>query len=100
QFPRFFQHTNKHGVPDRSMLFNVAFSLALVFTGGAVEIYSLSNVGYTISFVPVLIAYFLLRKYRPNVASPLHLPESMKYVELALAALFFLIWIVGGLFYT
>src|SRR5438128_483300 len=100
QFPRFFQHTNKHGVPDRSMLFNVAFSLALVFTGGAVEIYSLSNVGYTISFVPVLIGYFLLRKYRPNVARPFKLPEWMKYVALALAALFFLIWIVGGLFYT
>ena len=23
QFPRFFQHTNSHGVPDRSMIFNV-----------------------------------------------------------------------------
>src|SRR6266516_2810261 len=100
QFPRFFQHTNKHGVPDRAMLFNVAFSLALVFTGGAVEIYSLSNVGYTISFVPVLIGYFLLRKYRPNVNRPFRLPEWMKYVALALAALFFVIWIYGGLVYT
>src|SRR5579859_3668467 len=26
QFPRFFQHVNKHGVPDRSMMFNVACS--------------------------------------------------------------------------
>ena len=100
QFPRFFQHTNKHGVPDRAMLFNVAFSLALVFTGGAVEIYSLSNVGYTISFVPVLIGYFLLRKYRPNVNRPFRLPEWMKYVALALAALFFVFWIYGWLVYT
>ncbi len=100
QFPRFFQHTNKHGVPDRSMLFNVGFSLALVFTGGAVEIYSLSNVGYTISFVPVLIGYFLLRKYRPNLNRPFRLPEWMKYVALALAALFVVIWIYGGLGYT
>jgi len=100
QFPRFFQHTNKHGVPDRAMLFNVAFSLALVFTGGAVEIYSLSNVGYTISFVPVLIGYFLLRKYRPNVNRPFRLPEWMKYVALALAAVFFVIWIYGGIVYT
>ena len=28
QFPRFFQHTNKHGVPDRSMIFNVVCSIA------------------------------------------------------------------------
>src|SRR6202035_4254231 len=37
QFPKFFQHVNRHGVPDRAMLFNVACSIAVVFLGGAVE---------------------------------------------------------------
>src|SRR6202011_301167 len=27
QFPKFFQHVNHHGVPDRAMLFNVACSI-------------------------------------------------------------------------
>src|SRR5579862_8182452 len=49
QFPRFFQHTNSHGVPDRSMIFNVVCSIIVVFFGGAVEIYTFSNVGYLAS---------------------------------------------------
>ena len=68
QFPRFFQHTNSHGVPDRSMIFNVVCSIIVVFFGGAVEIYTFSNVGYLASFVPVLIGYYLLRKDRPERA--------------------------------
>ncbi len=78
QFPRFFQHTNRHGVPDRSMFFNVCCAIAVVFMGGAVEIYTFSNVGYLASFVPVLIGYYLLRKDRPNVRRPFRLPEFMK----------------------
>ena len=66
QFPRFFQKINKHGVPDRSMLFNVACSIVLVFAGGAVEIYTFSNVGYLASFIPVLVGYYPAAKYRPN----------------------------------
>jgi len=100
QFPRFFQHTNAHGVPDRSMLFNTVCSLALVFTGGAIEIYSFSNVGYTISFIPVLVGYYLLRRDRPDARRPYRLPEFMKYVALALAALYFIIWLFGGFIYT
>ncbi len=44
QFPRFFSKVNKHGVPDRSMIFNVVCSIIVVFFGGAVEIYTFSNV--------------------------------------------------------
>src|SRR2546421_73146 len=51
QFPRFFQHVNSHGVPDRSMIFNVVCSIIVVFFGGAVEIYTFSNVGYLASFI-------------------------------------------------
>jgi amino acid transporter len=97
QFPRIFSTVNKHGVPGFSMSFNVACSILLVFTGGAVEIYTLSNVGYTASFLPVLVGYYLLRKYRPDMRRPVRLPEFMKYVALFLAGLYFVIWLYGGL---
>jgi amino acid transporter len=100
QFPRWFHHVNRHGVPDRSMLFNVACSIVLVFAGGAVEIYTFSNVGYLASFIPVLIGYYLLRKHRPNVRRPFKLPEWMKYVALAIAALYTLIYFYGGPVYA
>jgi amino acid transporter len=100
QFPRWFQKINKHGVPDRAMFFNVVWSLAVVFAGGAVEIYSFSNVGYTFSFLPVLIGYYLLRNHKPNARRPFKLPEFMKYVALAMAALYFVIWLYGGIMYS
>jgi amino acid transporter len=100
QFPRIFANTNKHGVPGFSMAFNVVCSIALIFTGGAVEIYSLSNVGYTASFIPVLIGYYLLRRYQPDAKRPFRLPEFMKYVALAIAAIYLVIWLYGGIVYT
>ncbi len=100
QFPRIFGGTNKHGVPGFSMSFNVICSIALVFTGGAVEIYSLSNVGYTASFIPVLIGYYLLRKHQPAMRRPFRLPEFMKWVALFLAVFYFIIWLYGGIVYT
>ncbi len=100
QFPRFFQHVNVHGVPNRSMWFNVACSIAVVFMGGAVEIYTFSNVGYLASFIPVLIGYFLLRKYRPNVRRPFKLPEWMKYVALVIAGGYLIIYFYGGPVYA
>jgi amino acid transporter len=100
QFPRFFQRINRHGVPDRAMAFNVVCSLFVVLAGGAVEIYSFSNVGYTFSFLPVLIGYYLLRKYKPNARRPVRLPEFMKYVALGMAVLYFVIWLYGGIYYS
>ncbi len=100
QFPRFFQHVNKHGVPDRSMIFNVICSIIVVFFGGAVEIYTFSNVGYLASFIPVLIGYYLLRKHRPNLRRPFRLPEWMKYVALAIAGLYAIIYFYGGPVYA
>jgi amino acid transporter len=100
QFPRFFQHVNKHGVPDRSMVFNVICSIIVVFFGGAVEIYTFSNVGYLASFIPVLIGYYLLRKHRPNVRRPFKLPEWMKYVALGMAGLYAIIYFYGGPVYA
>jgi len=84
QFPRWFQHLTTMGCRS-VMFFNVLASLLVVLLGGAVEIYTFSNVGYTGSFLPVLVGYYLLRKYKPNARRPFRLPEFMKYVALALA---------------
>ena len=46
EFPRIFSTVNKPRRARFSMGFKVVCSIALIFTGGAVEIYSLSNVGY------------------------------------------------------
>jgi amino acid transporter len=99
-FPRWFQRTNKHGVPHYSMLFNVVCSVIVVFAGGAVEIYTFSNVGYLASFLPVLVGYYLLRTDRPNLRRPYKLPEFMKYVALAIAALYTVIYFYGGIVYS
>jgi amino acid transporter len=96
EFPRIFSKVNRHGVPGWSMGFNVACMIAVVFAGGAVQIYTLSNVGYLISFVPVLVGYYLLRQHRPDMKRPVRLPGFFKYVALLLAAAYFVIWIYGG----
>ena len=100
QFPALLQRINQHGVPARAMFFNVVASLVVVLLGGAVEIYSFSNVGYTFSFLPVLIGYYLLRRDRPNARRPFKLPEAFKYVALALAVLYAVIWLYGGIMYS
>ena len=99
-FPKFFQRVNSHGVPGHSMAFNVVCSIIVVFMGGAVQIYTFSNVGYLFSFIPVLIGYYLLRQWRPNVRRPYRLPEWMKYAALALAAVYAIIYVWGGPVYA
>jgi amino acid transporter len=100
QFPRIFSRVNKHGVPSFSMGFNVICSLIVVFFGGAVEIYTFSNVGYLGSFIPVLIGYYLLRRFRPDMSRPVRMPGFFKYISLAMAALYFVIWSYGGYEYA
>ena len=100
EFPRVFQQLNKHGVPARAMAFNVICSLVVVLLGGAVEIYTFSNVGYVASFLPVLVGYYLLRQDEPNARRPFRLPEFMKYVALALALFYGIVWLYGGLVYS
>ncbi|HVO04131.1 MAG TPA: APC family permease [Candidatus Cybelea sp.] len=100
EFPKIFQRVNAHQVPSFAMGFNVVCSLIVVFMGGAVEIYSFSNVGYTASFLPVLIGYFLLRQDKPDLRRPFKLPEYMKWVALLIAAFYFVIWLYGGLVYS
>jgi amino acid transporter len=100
QFPRFFQKINRHGVPANAMGFNVVCSLLVILAGGAVEIYTFSNVGYTGSFLTVLVGYYLLRKYRPDARRPFRLPEFFKWIALALAVFYAFIWLFGGIEYA
>ncbi|MBV9003882.1 MAG: APC family permease, partial [Solirubrobacterales bacterium] len=99
-FPKFFSRVNSHGVPGHSMAFNVVCSIIVVFMGGAVQIYTFSNVGYLFSFIPVLIGYFLLRQMRPNVRRPYRLPEWMKYLALVIAGIYAVVYVWGGPVYA
>jgi len=95
QAPRLFAHVNKHQVPDVSMGFNVVLNIAIMLFGAPAVIYVFSNVGYVGSFVPVLLGYYFLRRWRPDLHRPYRLPEFMKYVALGVAALYAFIWAVG-----
>jgi amino acid transporter len=95
QAPRIFGHVNRHNVPDFSMGLNVVLNVGLIFAGTPGAIYVLSNVGYVGSFVPVLLGYYFLRRWRPEIHRPYKLPEWMKYVALFIAALYFIVWSVG-----
>ena len=95
QAPRIFGRVNRHNVPDFSMGLNTVLNILLIFVGAPGSIYVLSNVGYVGSFVPVLLGYYFLRKWRPEILRPFKLPEWMKYGALALAALYFFVWAVG-----
>lgn len=95
QAPRVFSHLNKHQVPDVSMGFNVVLGLAVMLFGAPAVIYVFSNVGYVGSFVPVLIGYYFLRRWRPELRRPYRLPEWMKYVALAVGAYYLFVWAVG-----
>jgi amino acid transporter len=95
QAPRIFGRVNRHNVPDFSMGLNTVLNILLIFVGAPGSIYVLSNVGYVGSFVPVLLGYYFLRRWRPEIFRPFKLPEFMKYVAVALAALYFIVWAVG-----
>jgi amino acid transporter len=96
QCPRIFAHVNKHNVPDFAMALNVVLNIALMYIETPAFIMVASNVGYVISFVPVLIAYYLLRKNHPEYERPFKLPEFFKYIALFLAFIFTLVWAWGG----
>ena len=95
QAPRILSHRNHNDVPDAAMTFNVVLTVALIFLGAPATIYIFSNVGYVGSFVPVLLGYYFLRRWHPELRRPYRLPEWMKYLALLLAALYFVVWSVG-----
>jgi amino acid transporter len=95
QAPRILSHVNRNNVPDVAMGLNVALTFVLILFGAPATIYVFSNVGYVGSFVPVLLGYYFLRRWHPAMARPYRLPEWMKYLALALAGLYFVVWAVG-----
>lgn len=95
QAPRILSHVNRHNVPDVAMSLNVVLNIFLIFFGAPATIYIFSNVGYVGSFVPVLLGYYFLRRWYPELRRPYRLPEWMKYAALALAFLYFVVWVAG-----
>jgi amino acid transporter len=94
--PRFFQHTNRHGVPDYAMAFNLFWSILVVFFGSPFEIYIFSNMGYLFCVSLALIGYFLYRHRRPHLERPVRLPGFMRFVALGIGVAFLFVWIYGG----
>lgn len=90
--PRIFAHKNRHNVPDFSMALNTFLNILLIAMGAPAVIYIFSNVGYVFSFIPVLIGYYFLRRWRGEVHRPYRLPEWMKYVALLVAAFYAIAW--------
>jgi amino acid transporter len=98
--PHWFGKLNGNGVPHNAMFFNVISSMIIVLMGGAIQIYTFSNVGYLGTFIPVLIAYYVLRNKYPHVPRPFKLPEWWKYLALVLAAVYAVVWFYGGPVYA
>jgi amino acid transporter len=94
--PKFFQHTNRHGVPDGAMAFNLVCSIVVVFFGSPFEIYIFSNMGYLLSVSLALIGYFLYRHGHPQLDRPVTMPGFLRYVALGIGIFFLFVWIYGG----
>ena len=68
--PRWFEHKNRHGVPDNAMAFNVVCATILVLLGSPVRIYIISNGGYLLSCSLAFLGYFVFRHRSPGRATP------------------------------
>jgi amino acid transporter len=94
--PKFFCHTNRHGVPDLAMAFNLICSMIVVFVGSPFEIYIFSNMGYLLSVSLALIGYFLYRQRHPQLERPVRMPGFLRFVALGIGVFFLFVWIYGG----
>ncbi|MCI0423975.1 MAG: APC family permease [Acidobacteria bacterium] len=94
--PKFFCHTNRHGVPDLAMAFNLICSIVVVFFGSPFEIYIFSNMGYLLSVSLALIGYFLCRQRHPQLERPVRMPGFVRFVALGIGVFFLFVWIYGG----
>jgi amino acid transporter len=94
--PKFFEHQNKHKVPDRAMIFNVVCSILVGLFGSPVRIYVFSNVGYIIAVAASLFGYFLMRQLQPERKSPFRMPGFFRWVALACGLFLTFDYFVGG----
>jgi amino acid transporter len=96
--PRAFGHTNKHGVPDYAMFFNLACSFVLLLVGSPLEIYIFSNMGYLFAAAISLIGFAVYKIKRPDAHRPVNMPAWMTPVALVLGIFLLFTWVYGGYF--
>jgi amino acid transporter len=96
KLPRWFQHKNRHGVPDYAMAFNVVCSAVLVLLGSPVRIWIISNGGYLLSCTLAMGGYFVYRHLRPAEPRPFRLPTYAKWGALAVFVIWTVIYFYGG----
>lgn len=94
--PRWFQHRNRHGVPDRSMAFNVICSMIVVLFGSPIRIYIFSNAGYLFSCALALAGYFIYRQMRPHETRPYRLPNFTRWIALGIFLFWMVVYWYGG----
>ena len=94
--PKFFEHQNKHHVPDRAMAFNVVCAIIVSLFGSPVRIYIFSNVGYLVAVCASLYGYFIMRQFQPERVSPFRMPYWFRWVALACALFLTFDYFVGG----
>ncbi|MGV9824567.1 MULTISPECIES: APC family permease [unclassified Gordonia (in: high G+C Gram-positive bacteria)] len=92
-----FDHVNKHNVPNRGMYVDVAANIcAVLFLPTTVAVLAASNMGYVLCHVFALSAVLLLRKDRPGLARPMRLSTPWLWVAGALAVFNLVILVVGS----
>jgi amino acid transporter len=94
--PRFFEHKNRHGVPDYAMGFNVVCAALLVLLGSPLRIYIISNGGYLLSCAGAFAGYFVYRQLRPDTPRPFRLPTVAKWGALFVFLAWMAIYFFGG----
>ncbi len=94
--PKFFEHTNKHHVPDHAMLFNLACAMLVGLFGSPVRIYIFSNVGYLFAIIVALYGYFMVRKFRKDQISSFRLPGIFTWLALGIGLFLTFVYVVGG----
>lgn len=89
QGPRIFGRVNRHNVRTSHGTQQV-LNIRLIFVGVG-PIYVLSNVGYLVSFIPVLLGYHFSGVAAGDPPA-LQAPEWFKYVAVLLAVLHLIAW--------
>ncbi|UMB68349.1 APC family permease [Mycobacterium paraterrae] len=94
---KWFDHLNKHNVPNRGMYVDVTLNiLAVLFLPTTVAVLAASNMGYVVCHVFALSAVLLLRKDRPELHRPLRLSTPWLWVAGLLAAFNAVLIVVGS----
>ncbi len=97
--PRWFGHSNRHGTPDYSMIFNLVCSLVLLFVGSPLEIYIFSNMGYLFACAIAMIGYGIWRREGyGHVKRPVKMPGWVPPLALFVGVILMGDWLVGGFY--